>query len=140
MEQRYLALDAGPFRVSLPLISVRQILDLGGDKGRAPMDPRALGVMPVSLARVLGAEPLQDRPALLLLDGKSGPLLLSVCRLGGVAGVARLEPLPPTVTVRYPRLLQGIIVYEGMRFVLEPDVLAAVVEERLRELDEEEAA
>jgi hypothetical protein len=139
VQERLLALRAGPYRVCLPLTSVRQILDMGGAKASAPLDPRALGVMPVSLARVLGAEPTSDRPALLLLDGISGPLLLSACELGEVLDAAAIAPLPPTVTIRFPGLLRGTISHHGARLVLEPDVLAAVTDIRMLEIERAEA-
>ena len=137
--ERFLGLRAGLFPVSLPLVSVRQILDMGGATGSAPTDPRALGVAPVSLAKVLGATPDAERPALLLLDGKSGPLLLSADALDGVLDATQVTPLPPSVGIRFPGLLRGLISHDTMRLVLDPDVLAEVVEIRLGELAAEDA-
>jgi len=138
MSERFLGLRAGLFPVSLPLASVRQILDMGGDKGSAPTDPRELGVAPVSLARILGAQPGPERPALLLLDGASGPLLLTVCELVGVLDATEVTPLPPSVSIRFPGLLRGLIRQEGVHLVLDPQALAKVVEVRLTELEAEE--
>ncbi len=109
MTVRYLAVRAGPFRLGLPLEAVRQILDAGGEQAQAPSDPRALGVLPLSLAELLGAEPLERRPALLLFDGHTGPVLLSTCVLGAVVDAPPPRPLPRTVACRWPGLIRGVI-------------------------------
>lgn len=136
---RYIALTAGPFKVALPLVSVRQLLDTGGERSLAPLDPRALGVAPISLARLLGAAPSTDRPALLLFDGHEGPVLLTACVLGGIFEPKEedeLRPLPPSVAVRWPDLIRGTLRHEGaMRLVLDPHVLMGVVEVRAPELE-----
>lgn len=138
MQTRLIALTAGPFQLALPVPSVRQILDMGGENRLAPSDPRALGVEPVSLARVLGTEPLPDAPALLLFDGHTGPVLLSVCRLDGVFDPGEVRPLPPTVATRWPDLIEGTTrsPREGspLALVLDPRVLMGVVEARLVEV------
>src|SRR4051812_38408476 len=107
--ERYLGVEAGPFRLALPLPAVRQILDVGGEQAQAPSDPRALGVLPHSLATLLGAAPLLGRPALLLFDGHTGPVLLSTCVLGNVLDRAPPRPLPRTVACRWPGLIRGTI-------------------------------
>lgn len=139
---RFIALTAGPFKVALPLVSVRQLLDTGGERSFAPTDPRALGVAPVSLARLLGEAPRSDRPALLLFDGPTGPVLVTACVFGGIfEPKADVRPLPPTVAVRWPDLIRGTLVHEGaMRLVLDPNVLMGVVEVRAQELAEEDEA
>lgn len=109
LRQRYLGVDAGPFRLALPIETVRQILDVGGAQASAPTDPRALGVAPVSLARLLGARPREGRPAFLLFDGHSGPVLLSTCVLGRVIDAGAPRPLPRTVACRWPGLIRGVI-------------------------------
>lgn len=131
--QRYLAVRAGPFRLALPLEAVRQILDVGGAQASAPSDPRALGVAPLSLARLLGSEPGPHRPALLLFDGLSGPALLSTCVLGNVIDADAPRPLPRTVACRWPGLVRGVLEDEprtkgGLRLVLDPRVLMGLVE------------
>lgn len=136
MQPRLVALTAGPFHIALPIPSIRQILDMGGASRLAPTDPRALGVEPISLARVLGAEPLTDAPALLLFDGHTGPVLLSVCRLEGVFEAAEVRPLPPTVATRWPDLVTGTTRSPhggALLLVLDPRVLMGVVEARLVE-------
>ena len=127
-QERYLGVRAGPFRLALPLGTVRQILDVGGEQGQAPTDPRALGVLPVSLARLLGAEPAARRPALLLFDGHTGPVLLSTCVLGNVIDAETPKPLPRTVACRWPGLIRGVIDDDGLRLVLDPRVLMGLVE------------
>lgn len=107
MHERYLGADAGPFRLALPLSSVRQILDVGA--GDASLDPRALGVEPISLATLLGAEPTSTRPAILLFDGTAEPVVLTCCRLRGVIDAPAPRPLPRTVACRWPGLLRGTL-------------------------------
>jgi hypothetical protein len=131
--ERYLGVGAGPFRLALPLETVRQILDVGGAQAVAPADPRALGVEPISLARLLGAAPSALRPALLLFDGHTGPALLSTCLLGGVIDADEPpRPLPRTVACRWPGLIRGVIEDDvdhlGLRLVLDPRVLMGLVE------------
>lgn len=126
--QRFLGVRAGPFRLAMPLEAVRQILDVGGDQASAPTDPRALGVLPLSLAKLLGSEPVARRPALLLFDGLSGPALLSTCVLGRVIDAAPPRPLPRTVACRWPGLIRGVLVDEGLRLVLDTRVLMGLVE------------
>jgi hypothetical protein len=126
--QRYLGVRAGPFRLALPLEAVRQILDVGGEQASAPSDPRALGVRPLSLARLLGDEPVARRPALLLFDGLSGPVLLSTCVLGSVLDTAPPRPLPRTVACKWPGLIRGVLVDDGLRLVLDTRVLMGLVE------------
>lgn len=132
---RHIALTAGPFKVALPLVSIRQLLDMGGERSFAPMDPRALGVAPISLARLLGEAPISERPALLLFDGHTGPVLLTACTLDGIFEPERLDPLPPTVAVRWPDLVKGTVREQSLlRLVLDPHVLMGVVEVRGAEL------
>ena len=130
--QRYLGVRAGPFRLALPLEAVRQILDVGGEQASAPTDPRALGVLPLSLARLLDSEPVARRPALLLFDGLSGPVLLSTCVLGGVVDAATPRPLPRTVACRWPGLIRGVLHLQaqddGLRLIIDPRVLMGLVE------------
>ena len=126
--ERYLGVQAGPFRLALPLPAVRQILDVGGDAAQAPSDPRALGVEPLSLAKLLEMEPRPGRPALLLFDGHTGPVLLSTCLLGAVLDAAPPRPLPRTVACRWPGLIRGTIDDDGLRLVLDPRVLMGLVE------------
>lgn len=124
--ERHLGLRAGPFRLALPIVAVRQILDTGG--GGSPTDPRALGVMPVPLATVLGVEPSAKRPALLLFDGDPGPVLLSACSLDGVLEGREVAPLPRTVATRWPGLVLGTLKHKGLVLVLDPQVLVGLVE------------
>lgn len=124
--ERFLGLIAGPYHVGLPIGAVRQILDAGG--GGAPTDPRALGVEPIPLARLLGAEPRSDRPALLLFDGHPGPLLLSSCSLTGVLEPDGIIPLPATVATRWPGLVRGTVRQKGLVLLLDPQVLVGLVE------------
>lgn len=138
---RFIALTAGPFKVALPLVSVRQLLDTGGERSLAPLDPRALGVAPISLARLLGASPCTERPALLLFDGHTGPVLLTACVLGGIfePKEGEIRPLPPSVAVRWPDLIRGTLRHEGaLWLVLDPHVLMGVVEVRAEELEARE--
>ncbi len=127
--QRYFGVDAGPFRLALPLASVRQILDVGA--GDAVLDPRALGVMPHSLAELLGEAPTSTRPAVLLFDGTDDPVVLTCCRLRGVIDSAPPRPLPETVVCAWPGLLQGTLdVDGGLVLVLDARVLMGLVEAR----------
>ena len=125
--ERYLDADAGPFRLALPLSSVRQILDAGG--GNTSLDPRTLGVTPISLAELLGATPTSTRPAVLLFDGTADPVVLTCCGLRGVIDAAAPRPLPKTVACRWPGLLRGTI-DDGTGIVLAIDarVLRGLVE------------
>jgi hypothetical protein len=132
---RYLAVDAGPFALALPLSSVRQILDVGGDQATAPSDPRALGVAPISLAHLLGAQPRSERQGLLLFDGLTGPVLLSTCALQGVFDAAEPRPLPETVACRWPGLVTGLVrtpgsdaAAETVRLALDARFLMGLVE------------
>jgi hypothetical protein len=127
---RFLAADAGPFRLALPLNAVRQILDLGGAQATAPTDPRALGVEPVSLARLLGAAPNDTRQGLLLLDGLSGPVLMSACSLFGVFDTNVPVALPETVVCRWPGLVAGIVREPdgGVRLALDAGFLMGLIE------------
>ncbi len=110
MVERTLAVQAGPCRLAIPLTSVRQILDAGGETASAPEDPRALGVAPTSLARVLDLQPAPGRPALLLFDSHLGPVLISVCRLDGIVDAHERFELPATAPIRWPGLLShGIL-------------------------------
>ena len=125
--QRYLGVDAGPFRLALPLGSVRQILDVGA--GDAVLDPRALGVMPHSLAELLGALPTSTRPAVLLFDGTDDPVVLTCCKLRGVIDAPSPRALPQTVACQWPGLLQGTLDDdEGLILVLDARVLMGLVE------------
>jgi len=125
-QERYLGLVAGPYRVALPLVAVRQILDVG--EGTAPTDPRALGVEPISLARVLGATQQRDRQALLLFDGHPGLVLVTADALLGVLEAEDIKPIPDTVAIRWPGLIKGTLQHEGLVLILEPQVLTGLVE------------
>lgn len=127
MKERYLGADAGPFRLALPLSSVRQILDVGG--GDAPLDPRSLGVTPISLAELLGAKPTSTKPAVLLFDGTADPVVLTCCGLRGVIDAAAPQPLPQTVACRWPGLLRGTVDDGGgLCLALDARVLMGLVE------------
>lgn len=127
MRERYLSTDAGPFRLALPLSSVRQILDVGG--GDTSLDPRALGVEPISLAELLGASPTSTRPAVLLFDGTADPVVLTCCGLRGVVDADAPRPLPRTVACRWPGLLRGTIDDGGiLALALDARVLMGLVE------------
>ena len=126
---RYLCLRAGPFRVALPLLSVRQILDVGGQDAQAPSDPRALGVHPVPLGEVLGVPTETQSPALLLFDGSQGPVLLSVGGIDDLVESPHVTALPETVATRWPGLIRGTVRgASGLILVLDPEVLVGVVE------------
>jgi hypothetical protein len=125
-QERYLGLVAGPFRVALPIVAVRQILDVGG--GTAPTDPRALGVEPIALASVLGAQQRRERQALLLFDGHPGPVLLTADELLGVLEPRALSGLPATVATRWPGLVRGTLRHKGLVLILDPQVLVGLVE------------
>ncbi len=125
---RYLAVDAGPFALALPLSAVRQILDMGGSQQGAALDPKVLGVVPVSLAALLHATPSSSRPALLLLDNESGATLLSVCALHGVFDGDTPVALPSTVACRWPALLSGVVHAGGVRLAIDPRVLVVLHE------------
>lgn len=125
--ERSLGVDAGPFRLALPLSSVRQILDVG--VGDAPLDPRSLGVEPIALATLLGASPTSTRPAVLLFDGTDAPVVLTCCRLRGVIDSPPPRPLPRTVACRWPGLLRGTLMYDGaLTLALDARVLMGLVE------------
>lgn len=102
---RFLALVAGPFRVALPLRAVKQIVDVGGAEGAPPDEAQGA----VSLAAVFGEAPMPWRPAVVLLDVGGAELLLSCCRLEGVFEADVPLPLPKTVAMRWPGLLQGAL-------------------------------
>lgn len=144
--ERTLAVHAGTCRLAIPLTSVRQILDAGGETASAPEDPRALGVAPTSLARVLDLEPAPGRPALLLFDSHLGPVLISVCRLDGIVDTDERLELPATAPIRWPGLLShGILAPDApgdeaersVVFVLDPVVLIGVIE--AAQIDDDEA-
>lgn len=128
--ERYLGVAAGPYALALPLLTVRQILDVGGASSTAPTDPRALGVAPISLAALLDKPAQPGRPGLLLFDGHTGPVLLSVCELSGVFDAPPPLPLPGTVSCRWPGLIRGVLANEAnrLRLVLDPRVLMGLVE------------
>jgi hypothetical protein len=127
MMERYLQAIAGPFRLALPLSSVRQILDVGG--GNTSLDPRALGVEPISLAVLLGAEPTSTQPAVLLFDGTADPVVLTCCALHGVVDADAPRPLPRTVACRWPGLLRGTIAADdGVMLAIDARVLMGLVE------------
>ncbi len=129
--ERTLAIRAGRCRLAIPLTTVRQILDAGGETAMAPADPRALGVSPVSLAKVLGVDPLQSRPALLLFDSHLGPVLLSVCQLDGILDAKSQHSVPQTAPIRWPGLVSHAIGGESgedVVFVLDPVLLMGVIE------------
>lgn len=128
--ERYLGVAAGPYSLALPLLTVRQILDVGGAASTVPTDPRALGVAPISLAALLDKPPQPGRPGLLLFDGHSGPVLLSVCGVTGVFDAPAPSPLPKTVACRWPGLIRGVLASEAgrQRLVLDPRVLMGLVE------------
>ena len=129
--ERILGVRAGACRLAIPLTSVRQILDAGGVTAMAPADPRALGVSPVSLAKVLGQTPLPHRPALLLFDSHLGPVLLSVCLLEGILDADRRYSIPHTAPMRWPGLISHAITRpddDTLAFVLDPVVLMGVIE------------
>ncbi|MCC7109181.1 MAG: hypothetical protein IT382_07835 [Deltaproteobacteria bacterium] len=128
--ERYLGVAAGPYSLALPLLTVRQILDVGGSSSMAPTDPRALGVAPISLAGLMDKPPLPGRPGLLLVDGHSGPVLLSVCGVSGVFDAPPPLPLPKTVACRWPGLVRGVLGSAAgqRRLVLDPRVLMGLVE------------
>jgi hypothetical protein len=128
--ERYLGVSAGPYTLALPLLTVRQILDVGGSSASAPSDPRALGVEPISLARLLDKPAQGVRPGLLLFDGHTGPVLLTVCQVAGVLDAPPPRPLPKTVACRWPGLVRGVIeTKEGaLRLVLDPRVLMGLLE------------
>jgi hypothetical protein len=130
--ERVLAVVAGSYRLAVPLTFVRQILDAGGPLGQAPLDPRELGVEPVSLARVFGDAARAVRPALLLVDGVSGPLLLACCSIEGVIDIDEVTPLPDTVLTRWPGLLRGTIEKGGIVLVVDPETLVGVIEAELQ--------
>lgn len=127
---RYLGVAAGPFALALPLLTVRQILDVGGPSSMAPTDPRALGVEPISLARLLDKPAREGRPGLLLFDGHIGPVLLSVCGVSGVFDAPAPRPLPRTVACLWPGLVRGVLSYpeRTLRLVLDPRILMGLVE------------
>jgi hypothetical protein len=125
--ERSLGVDAGPYRLALPLSSVRQILDVGA--GDAPLDPRSLGVEPIALATLLGATPTSTRPAVLLFDGTADPVVLTCCGLRGVIDAPPPRPLPRTVACRWPGLLRGTIVHQGeLTLAVDARVLMGLVE------------
>ena len=130
--ERFLGVVAGPFQLALPLSSVRQILDVGA--GEVVLDPRALGVMPHSLAELLGETPTSTRPAVLLFDsilgGMNDPLVLTCCALRGVIDAAAPKPLPQTVACQWPGLLRGTLDdgSGGLILVLDARVLMGLVE------------
>lgn len=129
--ERTLAFVAGRCRLAIPLTSVRQILDAGGATAMAPADPRALGVSPVSLARVLGETPQDSRPALLLFDSHLGPVLLSVCQLNGIVDATERFDVPQTAPLRWPGLVSHAIfdpAAKGLVFVLDTVLLMGVIE------------
>jgi hypothetical protein len=125
--ERNLGVDAGPYRLALPLSSVRQILDVGA--GDAPLDPRSLGVEPISLATLLGAAPTSSRPAVLLFDGTAAPVVLTCCGLRGVIDAPAPRALPRTVACRWPGLLRGTILHLGeLTLAIDARVLMGLVE------------
>lgn len=97
----------------------------------APDDPRALGVSPVSLAKVLGEAPKQTRPALLLFDSHLGPVLLSVCELSGIVDATARLNVPQTAPLRWPGLVSHAILdpaTDALVFVLDTVLLMGVIE------------
>ena len=128
-EVRLLKLTAGPFRVALPITSIRQILELGGKNTSATTDPRALGVVAVPLAEVLGATKNPGHPALLLVDAHGGPNVIEACSLDGFLETPEVKALPGTVVTRWPGLVRGTVrTQAGLWLVLEPSVLVGLIE------------
>jgi hypothetical protein len=120
----YLALVAGPLRVALRLAAIRQILDAGSPA------PGAEPENALSLARLLGEEPLPRRPAILAFEASGGGLLrLSVCQFHGVFRAGDPQPLPPAVLVRWPGLVRGTLRHEGLIPVLDELTLRALIDD-----------
>ncbi len=125
---RFLGIDAGPFRLALPLSSVRQILDVGGPQGELEATAREGAV--VSLASLLKTTPSSPRPAALLIDGAE--VVVTCCGLRGVLDAAEPRPLPRTVACRFPGLWRGTILErDALTLVVDPAVLSGLIEATL---------
>ncbi|MCP4503768.1 MAG: hypothetical protein GY822_27905 [Deltaproteobacteria bacterium] len=134
--ERYIGMEVGPYRLAFVLTDVRQILEMGGPG--AGIDPRALGVTPVSLAAALGQETTTKQPALLLLDGEIGPILCSVCRLRGIRRMAQCFPFPTTAALLWPGLIRNAITTlddDDLYFVMDKVVLVAIIQQFLGDGD-----
>lgn len=108
--ERHLALVAGPFRIALPLVDVRQIVDVGGGDAEPPPAVAEEVKGAVSLAVLFGEAPMPWRPAVVRLDAAGSDLLVSCCRLEGFFDAGPPIPLPKTVAMRWPGLLAGALV------------------------------
>ena len=132
MSTRFIEVRAGRYRLALPLIAIRQILDLGGGSGAD--DPKRLGLVATSLADALEETQKASNPALLLFEGQMGPQVISVCGLGKIFHVEQILPIPRTVRTRWPELLRGVIRHQaeddGHRFwvAIDPAVMISIVE------------
>jgi|GEM_PF-1076381 len=134
--ERVIGMDVGPFCLAFELTDVRQILEMGGPG--AELDPRALGVAPISLAEALGQPKTTEHPALLLLDGTMGPQLCSVCRLRGILPEALRVPFPDAAALKWPGLIKRAITtdaHDDVFFVLDKVVLMEVLQTHLDRTD-----
>jgi hypothetical protein len=130
---RFLGIDAGPFRLAVPLSSVRQIVDMGGAlSAPAAANEAAANEAPfISLATLLGVAPSltssSSRPAAFRIDGVDG--VVTCCGLRGVIDASEPRPLPQTVACRFPGLLRGTIIDDdALALVVDAAVLAGLIE------------
>ncbi len=135
---RFLGIDAGPFRLAVPLSSVRQIVDMGGAlsapaaANEAAANEAATNEAPfISLATLLGVAPSStsssSRPAAFRIDGVDG--VVTCCGLRGVIDASEPRPLPQTVACRFPGLLRGTIIDDdALALVVDAAVLAGLIE------------
>ncbi len=129
---RFLGIDAGPFRLAVPLSSVRQIVDMGGALSAPAAANEAAHEAPfISLATLLGVAPSStsssSRPAAFRIDGVDG--VITCCGLRGVIDASEPRPLPQTVACRFPGLLRGTIIDDdALALVVDAAVLAGLIE------------
>jgi chemotaxis signal transduction protein len=135
---RLVSVDAGHFRLALPVAQVQQIV------GRQPkgMPDLAIGeeapersLPEVNLAEVLRSTPLREKPASLVILGPRGPILAEVCNLHRFLEVREksIRELPKTVATRWPGLVRGVVRHDQPHVLLDGNVLGALMQAHLDE-------
>lgn len=133
LDTAYLGLGAGPFRVAIPVHSVKEIVHMEG-----PFDKTKLQSVPTSLAMLLGQAPQGEAPGYLLFESaQQKDHVLSACKIHGVFTPQKEWALPEQVTLKWPGLVTRCLLGTPDRngelasyLALALDVLFGIVEAR----------